>query len=47
MDPQVQQIIQQYQGQVDVDGKSYKPVIINKVECDMLPKVIEVPRPRR
>jgi len=45
MDPLIQQIIQQYQGQVT--GKSYNPVIINGIECDVMPKVIEVPRVRR
>ena len=42
--PVILQIIQQYQGQVT--GNSYKPVIIDGVECDLLPRVIEVPRPR-
>ena len=46
-DPQVQQIIQQYQGQLDSKANSYKPVIINGIECDLQPRVIEVPRVRR
>ncbi|MDR0327408.1 MAG: hypothetical protein LBI05_03830 [Planctomycetaceae bacterium] len=45
VDPEVQQIIQRYQGQVT--GNSYKPVIINHIECDLQPHVIEVPRVRR
>ncbi|MDR0521188.1 MAG: hypothetical protein LBH00_04970 [Planctomycetaceae bacterium] len=49
MDPQIRQIIQTYRGQEIVTGQTmtYKPVIINGAECDMLPKVIEVPRCRR
>ena len=43
--PAVQQIIDRYQGQLD--GTSYKPVIVDGVECDLIPRVIEVPRPRR
>jgi hypothetical protein len=45
LDPQIKQIIHQYQGQLT--GKSYKPVIIDNIECDMQPRVIEVPRVRR
>jgi hypothetical protein len=45
IDPQVQQIIQQYQGQIT--GTSYNPVIINGIECDAQPRLIEVPRVRR
>jgi hypothetical protein len=45
VDPQIQQIIQRYQGQVT--GNTYKPVIINHIECDVQPTVIEVPRARR
>jgi len=43
--PMIQQIIEQYQGQVT--GNSYNPVIIDGVECDLIPRVIEVPRPRQ
>jgi hypothetical protein len=44
-DPQVQQVIRQFQGQVT--GNSYNPVVVNNIECDLQPRVIEVPRPRR
>jgi len=43
--PAVQQIIQEYQGQVT--GTTYLPVIIDGVECDLIPRVIEVPRPQQ
>jgi len=45
LDPQIQHIKQQFQGRVE--GTSYIPVIIDGIECDMLPRVIEVPRVRR
>ena len=45
MNPLVAKVIQQYQGQVS--GSSHKPVIIKGIECDVQPRVIEVPRPRR
>ena len=46
-DPQIQQIIKQYQGKVDVASGSYKPVKVGGIECDMQPRVIEAPRARR
>ena len=47
IDPQVQQIIQRYQGQVVADKNGYEPVFINGIACDALPKIIEVPKSRR
>ncbi|GHT16896.1 hypothetical protein FACS1894189_1750 [Planctomycetales bacterium] len=48
MDPQILQIIQRYQGK-PVSGQmvSYEPVRIGGIECDVQPKVIEVPRCQR
>jgi hypothetical protein len=43
--PAIEQIIRQYQGQLS--GNSYNPVIIDGVECDLVPRIIEVPRARR
>jgi hypothetical protein len=45
--PQIQQLIQQYQGRVAAGGRSYTPVTIDGIECDMQPRVIEVPKVRR
>jgi hypothetical protein len=49
--PQVQGFPQQHQGQV-ARRETYNPVIINgihgsRIECDLQPRVIEVPRVRR
>ena len=44
-DPQVQQVIEQYQARMV--GGSPKMVIIDGIECDPRPVIIEVPRPPR
>ncbi|MCL2005829.1 MAG: hypothetical protein FWG73_06655 [Planctomycetaceae bacterium] len=43
--PMIQQIIQQYQARID--GNSLKTVVIDGIECDPKPIVIEVPRVKR
>jgi hypothetical protein len=43
-DPQIQQIIQRYQAQKV--GNSTKIVVVDGIECDPLPVIIEVPRQR-
>jgi hypothetical protein len=48
MDPQVLQVIQRYQGKpVTGQSLSYEPVKVGGIECDVQPKVIEVPRCQR
>ena len=47
MDPQVQQVIEQYQRKVNPQTGEHMIVRINGIACDVQPKVIEVPRVRR
>ena len=43
-DPQVQQVIEQFKGG---SATVYQPVVIKGIECDVQPRIIAVPRPRR
>lgn len=47
LDPQVQQIMQQFKGQVVDGGRAFKQVTIDGIACDAEPTIIDVPRIRR
>jgi hypothetical protein len=47
MDPQVLQVMKQYQGKPVNGGRAYEPVYVDGIACDPQPKIIDVPRVRR